>query len=70
MKTVTFTASEIRTLFTYLECNPCLASCRMGYKTDMCFAHNKDGVARCALQRDWDSIVSKLEEPAERKKKL
>ena len=61
MKTITLTKSEIETLYDYLWCNPCSSGCVCEYKRVDCYGVRKDGEYKCRLQRDTESIMSKLE---------
>lgn len=60
VKTITLTESEIKTLYDYLWCNPCNIGCVCDYKRVNCYDMKKDGVYKCRLQRDTDSILKKL----------
>lgn len=62
MQTITLTASEIKTLETYLWCNPCNSGCVCSYKGRIhCDTLDANGKHRCELLRNTDSILAKIE---------
>lgn len=56
MKTVKLTASEIRSLFYYLESNPCESGCAYPEMNN-----SRKSCEECKLQKDRNSILEKLD---------